>query len=333
MAALVVLAGVVWRTGRRRWLVVAPLALAAWGVVALVYTRACTPSLRRRRPWPRTVLSCAVRTELAADGRLHIYPFWYVTATPGAPAGGSLDVAARRGAGGDPAPTPIFNAATAADWPPGTLVDDAYRLPLPAAPPAGTYDLALTVGEDEASMPASVVAQVTFAKDVQTGELPAPAQPVEARFGDAAPHRLRSHGAPLSSDAVARRDVGRARRGVPGLRVAVAGRRTHRRQRPHLRASGGPFGPPVAQEDHLPGPSFRPLRRSGAHSNESRMSFACGCRVRRRAASIGPRWACTNFAAKTGWRLSPRGATSRWMRCDWTQSRLRALRNQNRRWR
>ncbi|MEZ4558868.1 MAG: hypothetical protein R2854_20950 [Caldilineaceae bacterium] len=286
MAALVVLAGVVWRTGRRRWLVVALLALAAWGVVALVYT-------------PRLYAVTAPSTPVAADGLCSCG----ADRTGRGRAAAHLPVLVCHGdaarllvahwtlqRGGEPvatpAPTPIFNAATAADWPPGTLVDDAYRLPLPAAPPAGTYDLALTVGEDEASMPASVVAQVTFANDVQTGELPAPAQPVEARFGDAAPHRLRSHGAPLPSDAVARRDVGRARRGVPGLRAlqwqADARIAANDHTFVHLVDR---LGRPWPRRITCPDPVFV-RRRSGAHSNESRMSFACGCRVRRRAALL-----------------------------------------------
>ena len=271
LAALLVLAGVVWRTRRRRWLIVAPLAFAAWGVLALV----TTPRLYAvdAPPTPVTADGLAlrgVRTALAADGRLHIYPFWYVTATPARPlvAHWTLQRA------GEPvatsASTPIFNAATATDWPPGTLVDDAYRLPLPDALPAGTYELALAVAADDAPVPAAVVVgQVTLAEDVRTGELPTPAQPVDARFGDAA----RLTGYDLT---VRRARPTRLPDGTPAVPAgAYLDYALQWQADARMAANYHTFvhlvdrlGRPVAQEDHLPGPSFRPPALWSAQQRE-----------------------------------------------------------------
>jgi len=107
--------------------------------------------------------------ERASEGELDIYPYWYVRQTP--PGDTLVRWQLRDQTGQIVSATtarPYFNSQQASDWPPGTLVDDAYRLSLPPGLPAGSYDLGVQILQDGSATDWATVGAVTL-------DTPAPA--------------------------------------------------------------------------------------------------------------------------------------------------------------
>lgn len=101
--------------------------------------------------------------------RLYIYPYWYVQETPNATLQARWQLQDEAGeVRAEIVTGPYFNASTPLSWPPGTIIEDAYTLPLPPNLPAGDYTLTLQMEADGVSSP---MAQIT---NVQ---LPSPIPP------------------------------------------------------------------------------------------------------------------------------------------------------------
>src|SRR5690606_30641099 len=75
-------------------------------------------------------------------------------------------------------------AYRASNWPPQTLVDDAYRLPLPPGLAAGVYQVGVRLGEseEELAQPPLIVGEVTI--DAPVAPAPAPSHLLDARLGE-----------------------------------------------------------------------------------------------------------------------------------------------------
>ncbi|MCC6166566.1 MAG: hypothetical protein IT329_04995 [Caldilineaceae bacterium] len=183
---------------------------------------------------------------------LRLHPYWLVETTQ------SSDLKVRwqlQTANGDliaeTITRPHYNALPASVWPPGTLVDDAYALPLPAGLPAGDYQLRLAV---PAGAEPVLLGPVSLAATPATSTPPLTA--LDVRFGDQARlagYRLETY-------------TGQENAALPVLRPGDY-LRVHlgwQADQPldanlhgfvHLVSPGGT---PLAQEDQLPGPFFQP---------------------------------------------------------------------------
>ena len=183
LMTLAVLTVFVWRTNRPRWLVVLPLSLLGFGLVAAL----AQPAMIDVRPLPEPIATRSLemlgyRVEQDDSHGLLIYPYWYARQTP--PANTLVGWQLRDKTGrvmNEVKAWPYFNSQKASNWPSATLVDDAYLLPLPPGLAAGTYELAVQVTEgDEATAwtPVGTV-NVTTSPPAQ----PQPAHALAARFG------------------------------------------------------------------------------------------------------------------------------------------------------
>ena len=125
------------------------------------------------------------RAEQERAGSLIIYPYWYVSSQP---AWLQVRWQLRDSQGrvvNEIAQSPWFNSAHAGNWPPGTLVDDAYELPLPAGLPAGLYQLYAQLTTENGPGPLQLVGSVEVPRSVPVPQEPAPDFPVGGRFGNA----------------------------------------------------------------------------------------------------------------------------------------------------
>lgn len=165
LISLLVLIAVGWWRGRARWWLLAPIALLALSLLAGFYQPAPQPLTTPSEPIAASGLEMVgYRTQMAKDG-LYLYPHWQITASP--PEAVQLRWQLQNQAGEtlvESTVYPYFNSYRASNFPAGTLVDDAYRLPLPPDLPAGDYRLGVTIGEDLADLaaPASWLGQVTI---------------------------------------------------------------------------------------------------------------------------------------------------------------------------
>jgi hypothetical protein len=156
---------------------------------------------------------------------------------------------------------PYYNAVHAENWPIGTVVDDAIRIPLSSAMDAGTYQVTLQLEDSAGGLLSERAALGEFSLASAIMASAPPANVTEATMGDVAI----LHG----YDVDVRR--GPARSTQNGLLALEAGdyleytlawsgydpvdRNYHAFV--HLTDSAGR---PIAQEDHLPGPLFQPPR-------------------------------------------------------------------------
>lgn len=260
LLALAVLAGLVWLRSEPRWLAALPLALLAFGLTASLQPRPLneveTPQAAVEAGGVRLL---GYRLERDDPGHLYVYPYWFVTQRPAEPLYAQWEIRDQAGTPQARLTTrPYFNALDAQNWPAGAIVDDAYRLPLPPGLPAGRYELAIRLAaEDWPDQPAPAIGQFELAQPIP--DQVSPAQPLDVGFGGAAR---------LGGFAVAvERQPMEAAPGRPA--VAQAGDRIDYT----LYWQAGAFieenyhgfvhlvgvdGRPLVQEDHLPGPFFRP---------------------------------------------------------------------------
>lgn len=193
------------------------------------------------------------QTEQEAD-RLFVKPYWLVRATP------ETDLRIRwalQDANGEWVTEiesqPYYNALPTSVWPPGTLVDDAYILPLPAGLPAGEYQLAMAFPESDDLISLGTVALAA----VRAAPTPHLAR-LDVRFGDRA--RLTGYALQVNrrwADLAAELTVVE-----PGdyLRVHLGWQAA---RPPAINYHGfvhlvDPLGQPLVQEDQMPGPIFQP---------------------------------------------------------------------------
>jgi hypothetical protein len=186
--SLITLAGLVvfvWRTNRPRWLAAIPLGLLALGLATMLAKSTLADIQVPAAPVAtRGLEMVGYRLERGDAYELNIYPYWYIRQNP------SAEMSVRwqlRDATGrvlsEVSARPYFNSQAASNWPSGTLVDDAYRLPLPSPSqkPPFSYQLVVQVVEgDEATAWTPVGAvNITTPPSAQ----PQPAHSLAARFG------------------------------------------------------------------------------------------------------------------------------------------------------
>lgn len=174
MVALALLAGMtLWR--RQRLLAIIPTLLLLVALFATFRRPALATITPPTQPLDAFgVQLLGLRTDQRVASHLYLYPYWYLTERTAG------DLQARwqlRDEGGavqaEILSSPYFNASTAATWPPGTLIDDAYALPLPPGLAAGRYDLVLQLESGGTASTAAMVGTITVDSPIpsQTFEL------------------------------------------------------------------------------------------------------------------------------------------------------------------
>ena len=173
--ALALLAGLVlWRG--RRMLASIPLVLLVIACVATFWQPARATVAVPTQPFTAQGLQLlGYRTEQSEPTRIYLYPYWYLSS---AMADDTLQARwqlqdATGAVRAEIVSGPYFNASTPRTWPPGTLIEDAYMLPLPPELPAGTYTLGLQLSRNDATSEAITVGTITLTTDVppQTVEM------------------------------------------------------------------------------------------------------------------------------------------------------------------
>ena len=146
---------ITWRYGRWRWLAVVPFGLLTAGIFVMFWRPSLTEMQAPAQPFQSSELSMlGYRWEQGDDSQLYVYPYWYVRKTPDPDMRVRLRLYDDTGrlVGWELA-RPFFNSHQAGNWPPGTIVDDAYALTLVPGLPAGTYELTAEVeGTEEDSL-------------------------------------------------------------------------------------------------------------------------------------------------------------------------------------
>jgi hypothetical protein len=258
---LVLLSWLCWRTNLTRWVTALPLLLLAFGVAATT----SRPALASIQAPVQTVEAQGLRlvgyrVEKMPQA-LYLYPYWHVSSIPDSGLRVHwqlLDMAGRR-VRAESLAMPYFNSYPANNFAPGSLVDDAYKLPLPPGLPAGAYRLAIGFGETltEAAQAPVVIGGVMLARN--TAPQKQPSNFTHVRFG----YTVRLAGYDLTQG---NRKLLTAPRRPP---VVDAG--DYLNVRLYWRAMGSvehnyhsfvhlvdSAREPLVQQDQLPGPVFRP---------------------------------------------------------------------------
>jgi len=261
--ALLIATVVCVRQRERRWLAVIPLLLLGFGSAATLWSG----PLLTVQPPPKAVKTNDVRLlgyrwERGDDHHLWVYPYWSVNNTPSANLRARWEL--RDGAGkvqSEIIAQPYFNAVPANNWPPGTLVDDVYQLPLPPGLRAGTYQIALRLADNatELKKPATVLGNITLSAPAPAQI--APAQPLALRFGDTLAlngYNAAWQGRPFTPAEQKPLPVQSGEK----LEYTLFWRAT---EKSYIEKNYHGFihltdqlGRAVAQEDHVPGPMFHP---------------------------------------------------------------------------
>lgn len=239
---------------------VAPVVCLVFGLVATVQRPALTELAPPAQAIDKAGLKLlGYRWERQADA-IYFYPYWQVATPPppGLRARWQLQASSGRVLV-DVTTSPYFNAYGAANFPAGALVDDAYRIPLPPGLPADEYWVALTVGasRNELLQKPVIVGQVQIGEPVP--QQAAPRQAAQMQVSNQA--RLIGF------------DLNGARRPLLATheQPAVVKAGAYLRYRLHWQALRTPTqnyhafvhlvdsrSQPLAQQDQLPGPFFRP---------------------------------------------------------------------------
>lgn len=153
LAGLLVLAGVAWQLSRPRWLAAVPLGLLGVGLLGLAWQSPLAPVRQAGALEAGGARLLGYRVEQPSAEALALYPYWQVDATPasGWRAQWELQDTAGRTVL-EMTSRPYYNALEASNWPPGTIVDDAYWLPLPPGLAAGSYRLLGNAGSSAAEL-------------------------------------------------------------------------------------------------------------------------------------------------------------------------------------
>jgi hypothetical protein len=162
----------------RRWLASIPLVLLIFSLVAAFWLPPATEVMVPRQPVGTDDFTMLGYRLEQRDGRnLTIYPVWYVRKTP------PKDVYVRwemRDKTGQlvawDASRSFLNSLPASNWPPGTIVDDLYQLPLPLGLAAGKYELTAQILPVQQSQQTAPISVATYELKNAT-----PSESVEAR--------------------------------------------------------------------------------------------------------------------------------------------------------
>jgi hypothetical protein len=163
LIALALLAGLcLWQEQRK--LAAMPLLLLAVALVATFWRPAVATVTAPEEPLEaHGVRLLGYRTEQHDPTRLYLYPYWYLLSTPNADLRVRWQLQDETGVvRSEMLSGPYFNASTPATWPPGTLVDDAYMLPLPPGLAAGSYQLVLQLEAGGVASEAVTAGKITL---------------------------------------------------------------------------------------------------------------------------------------------------------------------------
>jgi hypothetical protein len=258
MVALALLAGIsLWQGARK--LAIVPLLLLVIAVAATFWRPTTAAIGAPTEPLEAFgVRLLGYRSEQSDPTRIYLYPYWYLHAGKPSPTLQArwqlLDEAGT--VRSEILSGPYFNASTPATWPPGTLIEDAYMLPLPPGLTAGNYSIKLQLEADGAKSQAVSIGAPT---------LPSPTPPQEiamvatnALFDDEI--TLAGYAAPAANQLIS---------GDSAFPIFKAGEVI--RYRLYWRAVKTPSdnyhsyihlidsaGNAIYQSDQLPGPWFRP---------------------------------------------------------------------------
>ncbi|MCC6457400.1 MAG: hypothetical protein IT328_20765 [Caldilineaceae bacterium] len=174
LITLALLAGICWWQRRRR-LAILPVALLAFGLAATFSRPALAPVQAPAEPIEaHGIRLLGYRLQQSDPTRITLYPSWYVlSGGPNANLQARWQLRDETGAvRSEIVSAPYFNASSPRSWPPGTLVEDAYAIPLPPELPTGSYEIVLQLEADGSASPSSRIGTVTLAS-------PTPPQLVE----------------------------------------------------------------------------------------------------------------------------------------------------------
>lgn len=184
LITLAFLTALAWRVNRPRWLALLPLGLLVFGLLATL----SQPAMVDVQPPPQPVITRSLellgyRVERGEADALYIYPYWYARQQPSPNALVRWQV---RDAAGHPVSEttarPYFFGQEAGNWPPGTLVDDVYRLALPPGLNEGRYTLALQVAEGDETTSWTSLGEIDLA--TPHAAVQPPAHALTVNFGD-----------------------------------------------------------------------------------------------------------------------------------------------------
>lgn len=185
----VTLAGLVALAWRVRLYGVAGVgaALLLVGSLAVLRGPVLNPVLSPAQPFATAALTLlGYRVEQGDPGRLHIYPAWFVMQTPQQDLRLGWEVLDSTGQRVTLAATrPYFNSQRASNWPPGTLVDDAYEVMLPAGLSAGNYTIRLHLldAENRPLQPSTLLGVVAL-RATLPAQVSGAEQALALRFGE-----------------------------------------------------------------------------------------------------------------------------------------------------
>lgn len=261
LVTLAVLAAVSFVDRRFRWMSI----VAAMILTGALVTWLQKPPLEAVQTPESTVDALGLRmlgyrVEQVGPGSLLLYPYWYVSAPPPSDLRFRWQVLDERdNVVQEYVRRPFYNAQDTANWPVGTIVDDAQQIILPEAFDAGRYRIALGLEVGEAGSQAT--------RPVPVGRLTAhraarvPVQPdvaLDARFGD----EIRLVGVDYAVNGAWLGQGAELPRLAPGDEVTVMlywraeeSLEQNLHGFVHLVDGGGAV---IAQQDQVPGPDFQP---------------------------------------------------------------------------
>lgn len=175
LAACASLLWLLWRLRPLRALALLPLVLLLVGLFAVFYhpTQAAVERPAQAVAGDGMKL-LGFQWTRAPDG-LYLYPYWAVSASPPNPVRARWQLQDQSGkVYVDVTFYPYFNSYRASNFPINSVVDDAYRLPLPPDLPAGEYWIALAIGEtqDDLAHKPTIVGQVTLPEQMPSAARP-----------------------------------------------------------------------------------------------------------------------------------------------------------------
>lgn len=258
--ALMGLGWLCWRERtQRRWLWL-PLLLLLSGLTA-TFSRPALAVVEQPKQTAEAdgLQLLGYRTTIVRDA-VYLYPYWYVNGNPPERVRVRWQIQDLSGrVHAEQLTYPYFNSYRADNFPIGAVVDDAYRIALPAGLTPGQYWLALSFGESERDRLKKplIVGEVTLTTTPPHG--PLPRQSLDIRFGESVrlagyDARLRDRGVILAHGRPAVVNAG----AYLTLRLywqAMQAVPTNYHGFVHLVDNQSQV---LTQEDHLPGPFFRP---------------------------------------------------------------------------
>jgi hypothetical protein len=178
---LLVLIVVTWRYSQRRWMALIPGVLLVAGLF-LIFWR--PPLVELQAPAEAVVSDqltlLGYRTERIDESSMYVYPYWYVHETPSEPVLVRWHLSDSTGRLMSAEQTRVFfDSRNWSNWPPSTIVDDAYVLTLPADWPYDMHKL-----NAEILLPESLTNTLQTAQESIQSPVPGVRYLADARFAN-----------------------------------------------------------------------------------------------------------------------------------------------------